>query len=360
MLNGGTTDLLFDSEGSVLEDGRCNFVGFGDDADFLKISLDSAAKLRFTLDATNAAKFVIYRLTETGTDKYGNPAYQYKALQTTSLTKKNGFSATTKSLLLQKGEYYIAMRSTSTKMAASAYYGVTLEQGESGSVFYTDGDGGGNGWLYDKKTKQANSAVLDAAGIALTPGSIRLDAETPSGEGSGGWENFVGFGDAADYAKLDLSATSKMKFTVTASGAAKFVVYSLTETGTDKNGDPIYKLKTVLTKTLKKKRNGDTYIYTATTKTVSLSPVENRTYFIAVKSTSAAKGRTAYYNVTLDFLETAAGSALAMPESTDSLTMPDNLSFGQYAASDTLAYASASSLASLDESSAMQVLAPLA
>ena len=348
-LNDGTTKLLFDSEGSVLKDGRDNFVGFGDEADFLKISLDSVAKLRFTVDATDAAKFVICRLTETGTDKYGNPTYQYKALQTTSLTKKNGFSALTKSLLLRKGEYYIAMRSTSAKTAASAYYGVTLAKGEGGSVFFTDGDDGGNDWLYDKKTKQANSAVLEAAGIALTPGGIRIDAETPSGEGSDGWENFVGFGDEADYAKLDLSAASKVKFTVTASGAAKIVIYSLTVTGTDRNGDPIYKLKTVLTKTLKKKKNGDAYIYTATTKAVSLSAVENRAYFIAVKSTAAAKGRTAYYNVSLDMIETAAGSSLAMPETSDAPAMTDSLSFGQYAAdADILADASASSLADLD------------
>ena len=243
------------------------------------------------------------------------------------------------------------MRSTSAKTTASAYYGVTLKQGDGGSVFFTDGDDGGNNWLYDKKTKKANSAVLDAAGIVLTTGGIRVDAGTPSGEGSDGWENFVGFGDAADYAKLDLSATSKVKFTVTASGAAKFVVYSLTKTGKDKNGNPTYKLKTVLTKTLKKKKNGNAYIYSATTKTVSLSAVENRTYFIAVKSTTAAKGKTAYYNVTLDFLETAAGSVLAMPETSDRLlAMPDAMSFGQYDA-DALADASASSLADLGESS---------
>ena len=122
----------------------------------------------------------------------------------------------------------------------------------------------------------------------------------------------------------------------------------------------LWELKTVLTKTLKKKRSGDAYIYTATTKTVSLPAVENRTYFIAVKSTTAAKGKNACYNVSLDLLETAAGSALAMPETSDALAMTDSLNFGQYAASDTLAYASASSLANLDESSVMQDLAPLA
>ena len=40
-------------------------------------------------------------------------------------------------------------------------------------------------------------------------------------------------------------------------------------------------------------------------------------------------------------------SALAMPETADSLAMTDSLSFGQYAASDVLADASAASLADL-------------
>ena len=327
VLRAGTTGIQLDSEGSVLKDGRCNFVGFADDADYLKIRLDSAANLSFTIDATDAAKFVVYRLVETGKDKAGNPAYKLKSLQTKTLEKKKDFTGTTGPLLLEKGDYYISVQSTNAKKNASAYYSVSLNHDSGKTVFYSDGDDGGNNWLYDKKTKKANAAVSGVAGRTLLPGNLQIDDGAPSCEGSDGWNNFVGFGDEADFAKLDLSGTANVQFTVTASNAAKFVIYRLVETGKDKYGDPTYKLKTVLTKTLKKKKSGDSYVYTATmTKPLELQAAENSEYFIAVKSTNAAKGKIAYYNVTLDSFEAADGAALLRPDSVQdksALTAPE-------------------------------------
>ena len=315
-LNAGTAEILLDSTDTVSHEGGHNFVGFCDGADFAKISLDSAAKLSFLADASNAAKFVIYRLVE-GTDRNGDPTYKLKTLQTTSLTKKKDYAAATKSLLLEKGDYYIAMKSSNTKSTGSVYYDVSLNPDEKKTVFFTDGDGGDNNWLYDKKTGKANSAVSGVTGVALTPGNIQIDAETPSGDGSDGWNNFVGFGDASDYVKLDLTGTAKASFTIEAGNAAKFVIYRLTRTGTDKKGDPTYKLKTVLLKTLKKKTVDNTVIYTATTKTIKLPAVENAEYFIAVKSTNAQKGKSAYYNVSLASFEPEMSASLALPDALD-------------------------------------------
>ena len=314
-LNVGTREIILDSPDSVLHDGRYNFVGFCDDADFAKISLDCAAKLSFLADASNAVEFIVCRLVE-GSDKNGNPTYKLKSLQTTSLTKKKDYAAATGSLLLEKGDYYIAMKSSNTKTTGSAYYNVSLNRDKEKTVFFTDGDGGDNNWLYDKKTKKTNSAVSDVAGIALTPDkdNIQIDAETPSGDGSDGWNNFVGFGDASDYVKLDLSGTVKASFTIEATNAAKFVICRLTGTGTDKNGDPTYKLKTVLTKTLKKKTIDNTVIYTATTKLLSLPAIDNCEYYISIQSTNAQKGKSAYYNVSLAAFEPEASAALVMPD----------------------------------------------
>lgn len=312
VLNPGTTAILPDTENTVLGDDRHNFVGFCDAADFMKINLDCAMKLSFAVNASGAAKFVIYRLVE-GTDRKGNPTYKLTSVQTTTLTKKKQFTATTKSLLLEKGDYYIAMQASGTKKDSSAYYNVSLNTDEGKTVFFSDGDDGSNNWLYDKKKSNApNPLVRNADGIALSaPGSsILIDADAPTGEDAEGWNNFVGFGDAADYAKLDLSGPAKVSFTVNATGAAKFVIYRLVE-GTDRKGNPTCKLKAVLTRTLKKNKEG---IYTATTKTVSLPVVENGEYFISVQSTTAKKGKCAYYNVTLDTFEPA-DLAMLLPQS---------------------------------------------
>jgi autotransporter passenger strand-loop-strand repeat protein len=294
-LNPGTTRIRLDSENSVSDGDRQNFVGFCDSADFAKIKLDSAAKLSFLVDATGSAKFIIYQLVE-GKDKYGNPTYKLKTVQTTTLTKKKSFTATTRALLLEKGDYFICMQSTAKKNGC-AYYDVTLvTQGDKASYFYSDGDGGGNNVLYDKKTKLPNSFVRDSAGIDLALGDIRVDAEKPSSEEGAGWNNFVGFGDAADYAKINLSGTAKVSFSLEATNAAKFVICRII-TGTDRNGNPTYKLKTVQTTTLKKKKGKTTY--TATTKAITLTAAENYEYYICMQSTTAKKGKCAYYNVTL-------------------------------------------------------------
>jgi hypothetical protein len=319
-LNAGATDILLDSPDSVSHDGMRNFVGYCDAADFAKITLDCAAKLSFLADASNAAKFIVYRLIE-GTDGKGNPTYKLKAVQTTSLTKKKNYAAATGSLLLKKGDYYIAMKSANTKTGGSVYYNVSLNHDEKKTVFFTDGDGGDNNWLYDKKTKEANSLVRNAAGISLKTGNIQIDDETPSGEGSEGWNNFVGFGDDADFAKLDLNSTAKASFTIEATNAAKFVIYRLVE-GKDRTGKPTYKLKTVKTATLKKKTVGDSVIYTATTK-ITLPAIENGEYFIAVKSTNAQKGKSAYYNVTVDTLENGDSAPLLQLSGAQNACAPD-------------------------------------
>ena len=342
-LNDGTTEIQLDSEGSVLKDDKRNFVGFGDEADYLKITLDSAAKLSFTVSATDAAKFVIYRLIE-GTDKKGNPTYTLKAVQTTSLVKKYSFTASTKSILLESDVYYISMQSTNAKKAGSAYYSVKLCQDNGRTVFYSDGDSGDNNWLYDKKTKGLNLAVTDADGITMKPGEILIDDSAPSGEDAAGWNNFVGFGDDTDFAKLNLSGTATVSFMIRATDAAKFIIYRVVE-GVDRKGNPTYTLKAVQTAALKRKK-GETD-YTATTRAIQLQAAENWTYCIAMQSTNAKKGGSAYYNVTLDTFVSAADSAAllrpvedqdvcapAMPGSTDAglMNMQDSLPAGTQSA----------------------------
>ena len=108
------------------------------------------------------------------------------------------------------------------------------------------------------------------------------------------WHNFVGYGDAADYAVIKLTSAANLVFHVTATDAAKFTVWSFTST-TDKKGVVKYTEKSLQATTLKKDKNAA--VFEATTKSLSLAA---GTYYISMTSTNASKGGAAYYRVELD------------------------------------------------------------
>ena len=129
-------DIQIDTAGTVSEQVGgttfTNYVGFGDDADYLKITLENTSKLSFDVTATNASKFVIYQLVE-GTDKKGNTTYKMQQIQSTTLKKADkyaefytvaGGTKTTKDLAA--GDYYIAVVSTNAKKGDLVYYNVSL------------------------------------------------------------------------------------------------------------------------------------------------------------------------------------------------------------------------------------------
>jgi len=310
VLSPGTTEILPDSENTISRDGKHNFVGFCDEIDYMKINLDSAAKLSFQLDATDAAKFFIIKLLE-GKDRKGNPVYQMKVIQATALTKWTNFTATTRPVLLGKGDYYICMLSSNAKSNGSAYYNVTLNRDETKTVFYSDGDNGDNNWLF--QSGKPNPSVMDSAGITLKEGNVRIDEKTP--ENGPGWNNFVGFGDTTDIAKLDVTCTTKLSFAISATNAAKFAIYRVI-VGKDRLNNPTYKLQAVQSTTLVKKRGETTYA--ATTRAVTLAAAENFEYYVVVQSTTAKYGAGAYYNVTLEMCDPPATVAAA-----DSSAEPD-------------------------------------
>ena len=90
------------------------------------------------------------------------------------------------------------------------------------------------------------------------------------------------------------------------------------------------------------------------TTTALLSGLTAGEYCVSMtaKSTAASNKGNVFYNVTATLTPQNA-SSLAMPETSDSLGISDALSFGGYDA-DTLASASASALADLDDKAAWQ------
>ena len=290
-VSASTEEIPLDRDGDVDSEEWQNYVGYDDLADFARISLENDAKLSFLANATGAAKLVIYRLTE-GTGKKAG-TYTMKALQTTTLKKPKGsteYTAETKGLLLVAGDYYIAMKSTGSKKGGTAYYNVNLNEK---SAFFTNGDGGWNNWLYEKKTgPNPNRDDFITTVISSSTEEIQLDRD--GDVDSEDWLNFVGYGDAADYAKIVLNGEAKLSFLILATDAAKFVIYRLTEK-ISKKGVVTYSKKTLQTTKLKKDKQ--TQMYAADTKALKLGAGE---YYISVQSTNAKQGGNAFYSVNLN------------------------------------------------------------
>ena len=149
--------------GSLFKD----WVGFGDTIDYRKFTLDTAAKLCFTVSSKDAVKFSVL-------DSAG------KSLGKISL--KAGAKGDAKEILAAKGTYYLAVESANAKNGGSADYEVSLK---SDTKFFPAGDTTNDTWQAAKK----QTAKL--AGEEIT-----------------GW---VGFGDAADFIKFQVAQDGKVK-----------------------------------------------------------------------------------------------------------------------------------------------------
>jgi hypothetical protein len=253
---------------SILSD----WVGFGDEVDYAGFTLNSAAKLSFSLNATDAAKFTIYQLVQ---DRNGK--YSLKTLQTTTLAYDKDFEeyeANTKALLLEAGEYYFSMQSTNAAQGGSACYDVDLNAEDGAVKFFAGGDNSDD-WT-DLKTEGASGQVAD---VGVIDGNS-YDICT----------NWVGFGDEFDYAKFTLDSSAELSFSLYATDAVKFTVYRLVQ---GRNGT--YSLKKLQTTKLTYDKEFEEYA--ANTKALLLEAGE---YYFSMQSTNAAQGGSADYNVSVD------------------------------------------------------------
>ena len=247
-----------------------DWVGYGDSIDYAGFTLDSAAKLSFSIDATGAAKFTIYRLVQ---DKNGK--YSLKALQTTSLSYDKEFEeydATTMGLLLEAGQYYISVQSANAEQGGSAEYNVYLN--DEDTEFFTEGYNGDD-WT-DLKSEGEFGEVGDIG--LVFDGCFELAYD------------WVGCGDAVDYMHFSLDSAAKLSFMIDASDVVKFSLYQLVQ---DKTGT--YSLKELQSVTLTYDR--DMEYFEAVTKALQLARGD---YYICVKSTNADQGGSATYSVCLN------------------------------------------------------------
>lgn len=157
------------------------WVGFGDVSDYKMLNLDTAANLQFNVTATDTSKFVIYELKEKIKD--GVVTYSVKSVQSTTLKLNKGtgeYEATSKELLLNKGQYFIAMTSTNAKKGGDADYAVKVSDAY--------------------KSLPAGDNSDDTYKLVIDSDAVALDAPV------NGW---VGFGDKADFFKVVLDEADK-------------------------------------------------------------------------------------------------------------------------------------------------------
>jgi len=256
---------------NVSYNGLSNYVGYGDEADFEKISLNYAATLSFIVSATGATKFTIWSLTS-GT--------KVKSLQATSLKKnaKTGeYYVETKGLLLEADTYYISVQSTDAKKGGNAYYSVAMN---SESVFYSKGKSFDNDWnafVKDNYTGEGYLGIVDGKKEKLVA------------------NEWVGYTDPIDFRKFKLASAAKLSFAVRSTDAMKVSICRVDSRGQEES--VIYSLVVLQNTTLKELGKND---YFAVTKLILLDPGY---YYIRVESTNAKKGGYADYSVSLDMGE---------------------------------------------------------
>ena len=323
-----------------------NYVGFGDSIDYAKIDLASSAHLSFSFtgEGDGTAKFTVWKY-DAEKDKLS------KVGAVTTLTAKKAYTATTKAQFLEvkeNCEYYISMECSNASKGMYVYYNVEVADS---TIFFDSADDGRNNALYDKKAKAIYSEDEDhhfvTTNVSAGTKAVKLDYNTVR---ESGYSNFVGYGDAVDYAKIKLTTSGNLSFTLTATGDATFVVYRKTQ---DKKGND--KLETLQTTKLKLAK-GETTLETTTS---AIAGLEAGEYYVSMtaKNTKANEKGYVCYNVTAK-LDHSVADALAMPES-DDLAMTDALSFGRFDA-DALADASASALAERNDKLAWQSIGLLA
>ena len=263
-------EIYIDRIGTVI--GHNNRVGKDDKIDYGKIVLEHGAKLSFHVEASAAAKFTVYKLTEK------NGKYKTKKLQTLTLKDKDKdgiYTADSKkpAELNGSGDYYVSMQYTDKrKNVDEAFYSVVLNGEDKGTRFFTKGDNTDD-WT-DMKTAGPGGAV----------GNIGTFVKGPDKEVSSGW---VGFGDVVDYMRFKLDKAAELSFLINASEGVKFSILSLNSKF--KKEVEVFSVKSLQTTTVK----------AALPKETNHLKLKAGDYYLKIASTAPKKGDGADYCINL-------------------------------------------------------------
>ena len=214
------------------------WVGLGDSLDYVRFSLNSAARLVLDLTAADATRFTVFDA-------------KMKPVVKTNLKGGANNAFSTKPKLLEKGVYYLAVQSVNAKKGGSSDYTVKVADQ---TVFFTKSD-----------NSDDNPVHAVSLGTVTAPGKLVSD--------------WIGYGDVLDYRTFTLQTGAKLNFTVEASDAVKFSV--LQNVGG--------KLKTLVKSSVKAG-------IPLTTKDMLAAA---GTCYLVIQSATAKKGGSADYTVSL-------------------------------------------------------------
>ena len=277
----GNGEICLDVVGTIDFEGMHNMFGNDgtnlDTGDVGKMSVPISAKVSFSVKSSADGTFYIY---EDGFDKKGNR----KLLEVGKVTVKNGKVAALSNICLAAGGIYYAQMSAKNvrKAGTQGVYNVTVVD----STIFRDADDGWN-------NEATNKAVVENP-FYLERGVKTIKLDNTDMIDGGDYNNFVGFSDPVDYAKLELASTAYLSFDLSANGNAKFTLWKR-DTGTGKFA------KVGGVTTLKTKNGAQV---TKSTKAQLLQVSDKYEYFVSMEGTDAAKGASAYYNVNVNTVAT--------------------------------------------------------
>ena len=252
------------------------WVGYGDAADFRKLTVDQTGRYDFTIyDVDNSATLTIYTYNEKK-DKLD----KYKSVTVNGTKVHDG---TISGLLVEAGtEYYVEVKANNAKTAKNTPYLVAVD-GEGFVRINNEDDDWSNlrkeGEGYEKYDKYKKTI---ASGTEKVERFELFKEERPAAEYPDPME-WVGFGDASDYRKLTINQTGRYDFTLTGvENSATLTIYTYNE-----KKDKLDKYKTITVNGTK-----------AHDGTISGLLVEAGTeYYVEVKANDAKKGKNTDYEV---------------------------------------------------------------
>ena len=276
-----TNDVRFDDmDKEMTFEGYRNYVGYGDEIDFLKIRLASPAELSFIIEAKDAAKFTVWR--------WDDNKGKMVSLQSTTLKDVTGgpeygkqYYAETKGLLIaDPGDYYLSVESTNASKGGNAYYNVYLH---GDSKFFTDGNKEDDDW---------STLPDDYDRGALTRKTTAIE------------DDWVGFGDQIDYRKFTVAEGMEAGFDICATDASKFTLYKLeTKTSGKKKTSTLKTLQSVTLKPSSTDKDEDHYVG----RTGMIEFEVGAEYYLSMESTNDSKGGSASYNIEMWHPDTLGG-----------------------------------------------------
>ncbi|MBS1370277.1 MAG: fibronectin type III domain-containing protein [Lentisphaeria bacterium] len=252
------------------------WVGYGDEFDYRAVTFSHAGKYTFDIASTDAVKMTVWALQPNG---------KLKAVKKASV--KAGVPAGIAGCLLDAGTYYLSVQSSSAKKGGSADYSVKLN---SSSVFFTRG----------------NNSDDDPASLG---GAYREELDGTSRRLiSNDW---VGYGDAADYRALTVARSGLYSFALSgATDAVKLTLFA------DDGSGKLKKLKSVSVK------SGGGSIAA-----LELEALQH--CFVAIESTAAKKGGGTAYSLDVSFELPPVADAAALDAWQGGTAAAFDLGYGQ-------------------------------